>query len=194
MAILNYVGGADNPPRQATSFATQSVQLVDNTERARRTRTPYLLIRRHGRVVRPGTIRVLLSCRWRCRGARLSSSLSSELSSGQSAKQRHSHRFLIPGDPALTIGCVKAGQGPGAGGAAAVAVRRTEPARDHPPGLSRRAAGVLSTIPRWPTTAPANARSCWPRPNKTWPPSSRPPGETLGRCAGATRSPYGWAR
>jgi hypothetical protein len=25
-------------------------------------------------------------------------------------KQRHSHRFLIPGDPALTIGCVKGGE------------------------------------------------------------------------------------
>ena len=25
-------------------------------------------------------------------------------------KQRHSHRFLIPGGPALTIGCVKGGE------------------------------------------------------------------------------------
>jgi hypothetical protein len=25
-------------------------------------------------------------------------------------KQRHSHRFLTPGDPALTIGCVKGGK------------------------------------------------------------------------------------
>jgi hypothetical protein len=31
----------------------------------------------------------------------------SELSSAHGAKQRHSHRFLIPGDPGLTIGCVK---------------------------------------------------------------------------------------
>jgi hypothetical protein len=38
------------------------------------------------------------------------SSLSSELSSAHGAKQRHSHRFLIPGDPALTIGCVKGGE------------------------------------------------------------------------------------
>ena len=46
MAILDYVGGADNRPRQAISFAAQSVPLVDNTERARRIfRTPYLLIR-----------------------------------------------------------------------------------------------------------------------------------------------------
>jgi hypothetical protein len=44
MAILDCVGGVDNPPRQAISFATQSVPLVDNTERARRTRTPNLLI------------------------------------------------------------------------------------------------------------------------------------------------------
>ena len=51
MAILDYVGGADNRPRQAISFATQSVPLVDNTERARRTRTPYLLIRSQKRAV-----------------------------------------------------------------------------------------------------------------------------------------------
>ena len=25
-------------------------------------------------------------------------------------EQRHSHRFLIPGDPQLTIGCVKGGE------------------------------------------------------------------------------------
>jgi hypothetical protein len=55
-------------------------------------------------------IRVLLSCRWRFRGAQLSSSLSSEVSSAHDAKQRHSHRFLTPGDPALTIGCVKGGE------------------------------------------------------------------------------------
>jgi hypothetical protein len=36
--------------------------------------------------------------------------LSSELSSAHGAKQRHSHRFLIPGDPALTIGYVKGGE------------------------------------------------------------------------------------
>jgi hypothetical protein len=36
--------------------------------------------------------------------------LSSEVSSAHDAKQRHSHRFLTPGDPALTIGCVKAGE------------------------------------------------------------------------------------
>jgi hypothetical protein len=51
MAILDYVGGVDNRPRQAISFATQSVQLVDNTERARRVRTPYLLIRSQKRAV-----------------------------------------------------------------------------------------------------------------------------------------------
>jgi hypothetical protein len=39
---------------------------------------------------------------WRCREARLSSSLSS----AHVAKQRHP-RFFIPGDRALTIGCVK---------------------------------------------------------------------------------------
>ena len=44
------------------------------------------------------------------REARLSSSLSSKLSSAHVAKQRHNHRFLIPGDPALTIGCVKCGE------------------------------------------------------------------------------------
>ena len=60
-------------------------------------------------MVRPGAMRVPLSCRWRRREARLSSSLSSELSSAHSAKQRHSQRFLTPGDPALTIGCVKGG-------------------------------------------------------------------------------------
>ena len=76
---------------------------------ARRDSNPNLLIRRHGPMVRPGAMRVPLSCRWRCREARLSSSLSSELSSAHSAKQRHSQRFLIPGDPALTIGCVKGG-------------------------------------------------------------------------------------
>jgi hypothetical protein len=64
------------------------------------------VIRRHRPMLRPGTIRVLLSCRWRCREARLSS----ELSSAHGAKQRHPHRFLIPGDPALTIGCVKGGE------------------------------------------------------------------------------------
>jgi hypothetical protein len=64
------------------------------------------VIRRHRPMLRPGTIRVLLSCRWRCREARLSS----ELSSAHGAKQRHPHRFLIPGDPALTIGCVKGGR------------------------------------------------------------------------------------
>jgi len=42
--------------------------------------------------------------------ARLSSSLSSVLWSGHGVKQRYSHRFLIPGDPALTIGCVKGGE------------------------------------------------------------------------------------
>ena len=51
MAILDYVGGVDNRPRQAISFATQSVPLVDNTERARRIRTPYLLIRSQKRAV-----------------------------------------------------------------------------------------------------------------------------------------------
>src|SRR5258707_9346472 len=30
--------------------------------------------------------------------------------SGHGVKQRHPHRFLIPGDPALTIGCVKGGE------------------------------------------------------------------------------------
>jgi hypothetical protein len=35
----------------------------------------------------------------------MSSSLSSELSSAHDAKQRHSRRFLIVGDPVLTIGC-----------------------------------------------------------------------------------------
>src|SRR5271169_5515250 len=34
-------------------------------------RTPNFLIRRHGRMAWPGMMRVLLSCRWRCRGARL---------------------------------------------------------------------------------------------------------------------------
>src|SRR6516225_2306948 len=38
-------------------------------------------------MVRPGTIRVQLSCRWRCWEARLSSSLSSELSSDHGGKQ-----------------------------------------------------------------------------------------------------------
>jgi hypothetical protein len=38
-------------------------------------RTPNLLIRRHRPMVRPGTIRVLLSCGWRRPEARLSSSL-----------------------------------------------------------------------------------------------------------------------
>jgi hypothetical protein len=74
-----------------------------------RIRAPNLLIRRHGPMVRSGAIRVLLSCRWRCWEARLSSS-SSQLSSPDGAKQRHSHRFLIPADPALTIGCVKGGE------------------------------------------------------------------------------------
>ena len=41
---------------------------------------------------------------------RLSSSLSSALWSGHGVKQRYSHRFLIPGDPALTIGCVTGGE------------------------------------------------------------------------------------
>ena len=68
------------------------------------------VIRRHGRVAWPGGIRGLLSCRWRCRGVRLSSSLSSEVSSAHGAKQRHFDRFLIPCDPALTIGCVKGGE------------------------------------------------------------------------------------
>ena len=45
--------------------------------RARRDSNPNLLIRRHGPMVRPGAMRVPLSCRWRCREARLSSSLSS---------------------------------------------------------------------------------------------------------------------
>jgi hypothetical protein len=66
-------------------------------------RTPNLLIRRHRPMLRPGAIRVLLSCRWRRREARLLSSLS-ELSSAHVAQQQHSHRFLIPSDPALTIG------------------------------------------------------------------------------------------
>jgi hypothetical protein len=35
-------------------------------------------------------------CRHKCRQLR--------------TKQRHSHRFLIPGDPALAIGCVKGGE------------------------------------------------------------------------------------
>ena len=61
---------------------------------ARRDSNPNLLIRRHRPMVRSGTIRVLLSCGWRCREARLSSSLSSELSSAHGAKQRHP-RFLI---------------------------------------------------------------------------------------------------
>jgi hypothetical protein len=39
-------------------------------------------------------------CRHRC----------TELSSARGAKQRHPHRFLIPGDFALTIGCVKGGE------------------------------------------------------------------------------------
>jgi hypothetical protein len=43
-------------------------------------------------------------------GGRPSSSLSSEVSSAHDSKQRHSHRFLTPGDPALTIGCVKGGE------------------------------------------------------------------------------------
>jgi hypothetical protein len=73
-------------------------------------RTPDLLIRRHGRVASLGMTRVQLSCRWRCREAPLSSSLSSDLSSSHGVKQRRSHRFLIPGDPALTIGCVKRGE------------------------------------------------------------------------------------
>jgi hypothetical protein len=46
-----------------------------------------LLIRRHGRTARLGTMRVLWSCRCRRREARLSSSLSSELSSAHDAKQ-----------------------------------------------------------------------------------------------------------
>ena len=40
---------------------------------------------------------------------RLSSSLS-VLWSGHGVKQRYSYRFLIPGGPALTIGCVKGGE------------------------------------------------------------------------------------
>jgi hypothetical protein len=40
----------------------------------------------------------------------VSSSLSSEVSSARDAKQLHSLRFLISGDPALTIGCVKGGE------------------------------------------------------------------------------------
>ena len=77
---------------------------------ARRDSNPNLLIRRHGPMVRPGAMRVPLSSRWRCREARLSSSLSSELSSAHSAKQRHSQRFLIPAILLLTIGRVKGGE------------------------------------------------------------------------------------
>jgi len=51
-----------------------------------------------------------VSCRRRCREARLSSSLSSGLSSAHVAKQRHPCFLLISGDPALTIGCVEGGE------------------------------------------------------------------------------------
>ena len=43
---------------------------------------PNLLIRTHRPMARSGTIRVQLSCRWRCREARLSSSLSSIVTDG----------------------------------------------------------------------------------------------------------------
>jgi hypothetical protein len=61
-------------------------------------RTPNLLIRRHGPTTRTGKTRVQLPRMWRCRGARLSSSLSSELSSAHGAKQRHP-RFLTHPQP-----------------------------------------------------------------------------------------------
>ena len=57
-------------------------------------RTLNLLIRRHRPRVRPGTIRVLLSCRCRCREARLSSSLGSELSSAQGCETAAPLLFL----------------------------------------------------------------------------------------------------
>ena len=70
-------------------------------------RTPNLLIRSYGPMVRSGTTLVALSRRSRRREARLWLSLSAELSSAHGAKVRHFHRLLIAGDPALTIGCVK---------------------------------------------------------------------------------------
>ena len=63
-----------------------------------------------------------------------------------------------------------------------------------PPGLSRRAAGVLPQPGPGRPNAPANATSCWPPPKKSWTRSPRPPAATAGRCAGGTRSRCGWAR
>ena len=74
------------------------------------------------------------------------------------------------------------------GRAAAVAVRRRGPGRDHLPGLSRRAAGVPATTRSWKPSGPANARSCWPPPKPTWPRSPRLPSGNAGRCAARTRS------
>jgi hypothetical protein len=108
--VTRAVADADGYCRQRTnSAASTTTEGASELSAPEGIRTPNLLIRRHGPMVRPGAMRVPLSCRWRCREARLSSSLSSELSSAHSAKQRHSQRFLIPGDPALTIGCVKGG-------------------------------------------------------------------------------------
>jgi hypothetical protein len=109
---------------QRAKVATESIRKVEDSGRVGRAcsvfplvisapeeiRSPNLLIRRHMPIARPATIRVLMSCRRRCREARLLSSLSSGLSSAHAGKQRHSHRLLIPGDPALTIGCVKGGE------------------------------------------------------------------------------------
>ena len=70
-----------------------------------------------------------------------------------------------------------ADQGPGRRrGAAAVAVRRAEPVRDHPPRLPRRAAGVLPQPGPGRRARPQTRTSCW-----------RPPKHELQTIATATR-------
>ena len=92
--VTRAVADADGYCRQRTnSAASTTTEGTSELSAPEGIRTPNLLIRRHGPMVRPGATRVPLSCRWRCREARLSSSLSSELSSAHGAKQRHP-RFL----------------------------------------------------------------------------------------------------
>ena len=61
-------------------------------------------------------------------------------------------------------------RGPGRGWrpAAADPVRSAELRGDHPPGLSRGAAGVLPEPGRWPYPGGEAGEACWPLPRRTW--------------------------
>ena len=93
------------------------------------------------------------------------------------AHQRAHPRRAAPGAAGLDQRAARpADQGPGRDRrAAAVAVRRAGPRRDHLPGVSRRAAGVLPQPRPGRRTRPQTRRAAGRHRKRTRPPSPRPP-------------------